>query len=145
MEPGAAWLGMEVNRFGRSARDERFLRGEWWSNVEVWQEGKPLWIDRQYLLGSQEAWESPHALAGQPVVGTMVWLGREADATWLETARALWDEMQGLGEAGVSLLPAGLICRYRGPSSSEAMRWFLQTKEGLTPAAVSAVPCAILR
>jgi len=47
LDPGASWLGWEITRFGRSARGERFLQGEWRSHTEIWQQGRPLWIDRQ--------------------------------------------------------------------------------------------------
>lgn len=53
LAPKATWLGWEITRFGRSARGERFLQGEWRSNTEVWQQGIPLWIDRQWLPGNE--------------------------------------------------------------------------------------------
>ena len=43
----ATWLGWEIIRFGRSARGEIFNQGEWRAHTEVWQPGKPLWLDRQ--------------------------------------------------------------------------------------------------
>ena len=39
----------EITRFGRSARGEKFCFGNWRSHTEVWQQGQPLWIDRQWL------------------------------------------------------------------------------------------------
>lgn len=122
--PGAIWLGWEVIRFGRSARGERFLHGEWRSTTEVWQQGKPLWIDRQHLPGSLASWRSLHGLAEAPVIGSMVLLGTSVLPEVVEKVRALWAIENGRGEVGVTRLPAGLLCRYRGPSSAEAMRWF---------------------
>ncbi|BAZ00226.1 urease accessory protein UreD [Tolypothrix tenuis PCC 7101] len=117
----ASWLGWEITRLGRSARGEKFLQGEWRSHTEIWQQGVPLWIDRQYLPGSEEVFHSPHGLAGQPIVGSLVWVGNPVDSEIVAKARNLWD---GAGEVGVSRLQHGLLCRYRGASSSEVRNWF---------------------
>ncbi|MBW4559584.1 MAG: urease accessory protein UreD [Mojavia pulchra JT2-VF2] len=117
----ANWLGWEITRLGRTARGEKFLQGEWRSHTEIWQQGVPLWIDRQYLLGSEEVFHSPHGLAGQPIVGSLVWVGNAVDSEIVEKARNLW---HGAGQAGVTLLQHGLLCRYRGASTSEVRNWF---------------------
>ncbi|MBD2164290.1 urease accessory protein UreD [Calothrix membranacea FACHB-236] len=117
----ATWLGWEITRLGRSARGEKFLQGEWRSHTEIWQQGFPLWIDRQYLPGSEEVFHSPHGLAGQPIVGSLVWVGNPVDSEIVEKARNLW---HGAGQAGVTLLQHGLLCRYRGASTSEVRNWF---------------------
>ncbi|MHC5765638.1 MAG: urease accessory protein UreD [Nostoc sp.] len=119
---GGSWLGWEITRFGRSARGEKFLQGEWRSHTEIWQEGIPLWIDRQYLPGSEDIFHSPHALAGKPIVGSLVWVGGAVSAEIVEKTRNLW---HGKGEAGVSRLQHGLLCRYRGASTSEVRNWFI--------------------
>jgi urease accessory protein len=117
---GGSWLGWEITRFGRSARGEKFLQGEWRSHTEIWQEGIPLWIDRQ--RGSEEIFHSPHGLAGKPIVGSLVWVGGAVSGEIVEKTRNLWD---GKGEAGVSRLQHGLLCRYRGASTSEVRNWFI--------------------
>ncbi|MEH2352204.1 urease accessory protein UreD [Nostoc sp.] len=119
---GASFLGWEITRFGRSARGEKFLQGEWRSHTEIWQEGIPLWIDRQYLPGSEDIFHSLHALAGKPIVGSLVWVGGAVSAEIVEKTRNLWN---GEGEAGVSRLQHGLLCRYRGASTSEVRNWFI--------------------
>ncbi|BAY43848.1 urease accessory protein UreD [Scytonema sp. HK-05] len=118
----ASWIGWEINRFGRSARGEKFATGEWRSHTEVWQQGVPLWIDRQWLPGSVEVFHSPHGLAGQPLVGSLVYVGQEVSSDLVEKARSLWD---GKGEAGVTRLSCGLLCRYRGSATSEVRNWFI--------------------
>ena len=119
---GASWLGWEITRFGRSARGEKFLRGEWRSHTEIWQQGVPLWIDRQCLPGSEDIFHSPYGLAGKPIVGSLVWVGGAVSAEIVEKTRNLW---YGEGEAGVSRLQHGLLCRYRGSSTSEVRNWFI--------------------
>lgn len=121
LAPGSSWLGWEITRFGRTARGEKFLQGEWRSHTEIWQEGLPLWIDRQWLPGSEEVFHSPHGLAGQPIVGSLVWVGNPISGETLEKMRNLW---VGTGEIGMTQLQNGFLCRYRGTSTSEVRNWF---------------------
>ncbi|RCJ23835.1 urease accessory protein ureD [Nostoc minutum NIES-26] len=118
---GANYLGWEITRFGRSARGEKFLQGEWRSHTEIWQQGVPLWIDRQWLLGNEEIFHSPHGLFGKPIVGSLVWVGNPVSVEIVEKTRNLWN---GEGEVGVSQLQNGFLCRYRGYSTSEVRNWF---------------------
>lgn len=125
LAPGASFFCWEITRFGRSARGEKFLAGEWRSHTEVWQGGEPLWIDRQYLLGSEEMFHSPNALKGYPLVGTLLWIGQPVAAEAIASARNFWYNRQGKGEAGVTQILNGLVCRYRGNSTSEVRSWFI--------------------
>lgn len=124
MAPGATWLGWDITRFGRSASGEQFRHGQWRSQIEVWRAGEPLWIDRQQLTGGSRLLDSAYGLAGQPVIGTLAWIGQTLMPTLVERARELWMTLAAEGEAGVTRLPQGLLCRYRGPSSSVARKWF---------------------
>lgn len=131
LAPQAMWMGWEITRLGRSARGEQFLQGEWRSRTEVWRQGQPLWIDRQWLQGGEEMTRSPHGLAGQPVVGSFAFVGRCVEPELVEQARSLWANLMETqsgsqaGEVGVTRLIEGLVCRYRGPSSETARRWFI--------------------
>ncbi|MBW4544946.1 MAG: urease accessory protein UreD [Symplocastrum torsivum CPER-KK1] len=124
LAPQASWLGWEITRFGRSARGETFLQGEWRSHTEVWQQGQPLWIDRQWLPAGEDIINSPHGLAGQPIVATLSWIGQPVSREILDTARILWNSKERQGEAGVTQLISGLVCRYRGASTLEVRNWF---------------------
>jgi urease accessory protein len=124
LAPKASWLGWEITRFGRSARGETFLQGEWRSHTEVWQQGHPLWIDRQWLPAGEDIINSPHGLAGQPIVATLSWIGQPVSREILDTARILWNSKERQGEAGVTQLISGLVCRYRGASTLEVRNWF---------------------
>lgn len=124
LAPGASWFGWEITRFGRSARGERFLQGEWRSHTEVWQQGRPLWIERLWLPAGEEILNSPHGLAGQPVVASLAWVGQSVSPEIVEKARMLWNAKERQGEAGVTQLISGLLCRYRGSSTVEVRNWF---------------------
>jgi len=119
---GASFLGWEITRFGRTARGERFVQGEWRSHTEIWCQDKPLWIDRQFLPGTEAVFTSPHGLAGKPITGSLVWVGSAVSGEIVKKARNLW---QGEGEIGVTSLEHGFLCRYRGTSTSEVRNWFI--------------------
>jgi len=127
LEQDALWLGWEIVRFGRSARGESFLSGSWRSHTEVWRAGYPLWSDRLWLQGDKGIIESPHGLGGCPVVGTFALVGKQVN-------RDLWQSICDLtshydGDFGVTRLIEGLICRYRGHSTSEVRDWFIAVWE----------------
>lgn len=131
LAPSASWLGWEITRFGRSARGERFLQGEWRSHTEIWRQGKPLWIDRQWLPAGEDVINSPHGLAGNSVVGSFAWVGKEVSPEIVQKARNLSKSLslneQGkliYPSIGVSRLSEGLLCRYRGSSTTEVRNWF---------------------
>ncbi len=125
LAPGAKWLGWEITRFGRTARGERFLTGDWKSHTEVWQQGVPLWIDRQWLPGGKKIIDSPHGLAGQAIVGSLAWIGQAVEPEIVEKARVLFPKHSS-SQSGVTRLPMGLLCRYRGSSTTEVRNWFTE-------------------
>ncbi len=124
LAPGATWLGWEITRFGRSARGEQFLQGDWRSHTEIWQQGRPLWIDRQWLPGSEASFHGTHGLAGCPIVGSFAFVGQAVDTALVEKARSLW--VGAAGESGVTRLQSGLLCRYRGHSTAAVRHWFVE-------------------
>jgi len=127
LAPGASWLAWEITRFGRTARKERFVQGDWRSHTEIWQQGHPLWIDRQWLPGGEAVLDSPHGLAGQPIVGTLIWIGQPVSSAIVDNARSLWTANPRQGEAGVTQTQnQGLLCRYRGSSTTEVRHWFTE-------------------
>ncbi|MEA5577786.1 urease accessory protein UreD [Anabaena sp. UHCC 0451] len=118
---GSSFLGWEITRLGRTARGEKFVQGEMRSHTEIWQNNIPLWIDRQYLPGSEEVFHSPHGLAGNPVVGSFIWVGFPISPEIIKQARSL---IMHNSDAGVTRLEHGFLCRYRGNSTSEVRNWF---------------------
>ncbi len=136
LAPGAIWAGWEITRFGRSARGETFEQGQWRSHLEIWQDqpsgGRPLWIDRQHLAGGSTPLHSPNGLAGNPVVGSFALVGYHPDPAQVALLRQLWP-LGAPGSVGVTRLQNGLLCRYRGPSSQAARRWFVAVWQHLRP------------
>jgi urease accessory protein len=127
LEEDALCCGWDIYRFGRSARGEIFDRGEWRSRTEIWQNGLPLWIDRQYLQGNQLNLQSPNALAGKSVIGTFWLVGFSINAETMEDLRSSLSE-SNLGysaEIGLTRLEKGILCRYRGNSTAIARQIFV--------------------
>ncbi|MEC4984409.1 MAG: urease accessory protein UreD [Oscillatoria sp. PMC 1068.18] len=124
LAPEACWLGWEIVRFGRTARNEKFVQGEWRNYTEVWQNGQPLWIDRQWLPGSEATFHHPHGLAGKPIVGTLIWLGKPVTEEIVTKVRNIWNP-ETTSDAGVTTTQGeGLLCRYRGSAIAEVRNWF---------------------
>jgi urease accessory protein len=132
LEADAMWTGWEITRLGRTARGEKFSTGEWRSRTEVWQQGRPVWIDPQYLVGGSEMLDSPHGLAGYPVIGSLACIGQAASPELVTKARSLFTP-SATSQAGVTRLRSGLLCRYRGHSTTEARHWFTQVWHLLRP------------
>jgi urease accessory protein len=128
LAPKASILLWEITRFGRTARGEKFLSGKWRSHTEIWQQNSPLWIDRQLLKGGETMLETPHGLAGKPVVATLAWVGEPVTAELVQKVRSLPSEATiypGNSTVGVTRIPNGLLCRYRGSSTIAARNWFV--------------------
>lgn len=121
LSASATWLGWQIDRFGRTARGERFTRGEWKSATEVYRAGKPVWIDRQVLYGDEMV-DSPHSLAGYPIVGSLAWIGSAVSKDLAIETRSLFAGEPS--KIGVTRLTEGLLCRYRGDSTTEVRQWF---------------------
>ncbi|MEN9228277.1 MAG: urease accessory protein UreD [Gloeomargarita sp. HHBFW_bins_205] len=139
LHPRAWCCGWEMYRFGRTARGERFWGGTWRNATEIWCQGQPLWIDRQFLQGTPEFLDSPNGLAGQPVLGTFWLVGQEVSPELIERLRAALPP--GTGEMGLTRLMGGLVGRYRGPSTAECRRWFLTLWHLLRPLYAQRPPC----
>ncbi|WRH65751.1 MAG: urease accessory protein UreD [Planktothrix sp. GU0601_MAG3] len=120
----ACYLGWEITRFGRTARGEIFNQGQWKSCTEIWQNGCPVWIDRQGFIANEEILNSPHGLAGKPVIASLIWVGQPVSEDMIKSIRQLWLQRETSSQAGVTKLISGLLCRYRGNSTQEVIEWF---------------------
>jgi urease accessory protein len=127
----ATWLGWDITRLGRTARGERFASGVWHSRTEVWQNHHLIWVDPQWVQGGSAMIDSLHGLAGCPVIGSLAFVGQVVSKELVEKARSAW-QLQGqtipentLEQIGVTRLPLGILCRYRGHSAIAARRWFI--------------------
>ncbi|MFM2429278.1 MAG: hypothetical protein RLZZ511_491 [Cyanobacteriota bacterium] len=141
LAPGAVALLWDVTRFGRTARGEQFVAGDWRSDLEVWQGEKPLLIDRQWLPGNAETVQSPNALNGCPVLGTWVLVGQTVSDADLQLMQETLRKAEiPAAEIGLTRGLNGVICRYRGRSTSAARQAFMalwqvvrRSRDGVVP------------
>jgi urease accessory protein len=126
LAPSATCTMWEIVRFGRTARGEKFLNGNWRSHTEVWRDQMPLWIDRQYLNGNPETLQSPNGLNEFAIAASFIFVGAQVEPELINQIRSTWEDGNYQGRSGVTRSLAGLVCRYCGDSSSDARRWFQQ-------------------
>jgi urease accessory protein len=137
----ATWMGWEITRLGRTARGEEFLQGNWRSHTEIWRQGDPIWIDRQWIPGKEEVIYSPHGLAGYPVIASFAFVGKAVSKDLIEKARTCWQAGEYQGESGVTTLLEGMLCRYRGFSTLEARSWFIEVWKLLRLSYINKAAC----
>jgi urease accessory protein len=59
-------------------------------------------------------------------------VGKMPEPDQLNVLRDLWNASHS-GEVGVTRLQQGILCRYRGPSSQAARKWFVAVWRALRP------------
>lgn len=136
----AQFLGWEITRFGRTARQERYTQGDWKASTEIWQGSTPLWIEHQWLPADVGAAAHINGLAGQPLSGTLCWVGQSIADNFLAAIRQLGDGLDQPGTMGVTQLQRGLLCRYRGSSITAVRTWFKRVWDWLRPQYLGSSP-----
>ncbi|MEL6138531.1 MAG: urease accessory protein UreD [Cyanobacteria bacterium J06628_6] len=131
----------DITRFGRSARGEAFTSGYWRSDMEVWQAGRPVWIDRQSLDASTPMRLSPVGLNGCPVVGTLALVGQSVSEAEIDNLRVKSAALPIEPEAiGITTNLSGIVCRYRGHSSQTARQFFTTVWQQLRATQYGKIP-----
>ena len=125
LEPGGVCVVWDITRFGRSASGETLQTGQWRSQIEIQQQGLPLWVDRQQLTGGSEVLTSNNGLASYPVAGTFLLLGKSVSPEHLSAMSTLLGvQRSNRHDIGITRLEQGLVARYRGSSSQIARQQF---------------------
>ncbi len=119
----ALCFGWEINRFGRTARNEKFRNGIWQNHIEVWQNGDPIWIDRQFLVGQEDIARSYNGLWNQSTTGTFWFIGKVVTPEIIDSLRSLLPTDGD--EIFITRLQKGLVCRYRGNSTAVCRQKFI--------------------
>ena len=139
LEEGSVVLMWDINRYGRTASGEKFLTGNSTSSVQVSQNSRLLWLDRQKIIGDEKFINSLNGLAGQSVTGTLALVGLEIPAEIWQRIRAYQPAHRG--EFGYTPLARGILFRYRGHSSQEARYLFTGIWSILRPFYLGLEPC----
>ncbi len=131
LRPGARYIGWDILCFGRGGAAQRMRHGHCKMLTRVTSDGKPVFIERGDIEGGSAQFDSPVALGGHSVCGTMLAIASRCDKEMLAACRKYLPER---GEGAVSLLPGVLVARYLGDSSESAKHYFMQLRRVLRPA-----------
>lgn len=126
LQNDSSLLMWDLIRFGRTARGEIFNQGYWQSNLEIWQEEKPIFIDNICLQGEENLFHNLTGLNGNPVFGTLIYIGEIITPETLTKIRQLCQNSLRNGQGGVTELIKGLNCRYLGHSITEVKEFFFK-------------------
>lgn len=118
----AIYVGWEFVSFGRPASGERFADGSARQRMRIARDGQPIWFEQFSLPGSGQALDAPFALAGRPIVGTMVYAGPILENA-VERIRSLL-EAPARRVFSVTELERVMVCRYLGSRMSEGKALF---------------------
>jgi urease accessory protein len=132
------YLGWDILCLGRAAAGERFTHGRFDLFCRIDRDGKPLWIERGGVSGSDAMLTSPAGWSGATVCGTLLCSFPEVP----QQATALLEALRAIAPAdgathALTAPPGLLIARYLGNSSEAARLWFAELWKILRPACCS--------
>lgn len=142
LQGDARFLGWEIICLGRPAAGETFVTGEYRQDFELWRDGEPLYLEHGRYAGGDTVLDAPWGLRGQPVSATLVCAGSPPDA--VGPIRVGWEDLKLASDselATATQLEGALICRYLGPSTTRAKRFFVLAWGLLRPAILGRPPC----
>lgn len=137
LEPGAHFIGWEVQALGRPANDERLTTGRADLALAIHRAGRPLLLDR-LRISEGAGLDGPAGLRGFPVTGTLVAVC--AGPADLAAVRELCPADPGL-LWGVTLLDDLLVARCLAPFAEPARRLLVAIWGILRPRLLSLPPC----
>lgn len=118
----AVYIGWDVVRFARPTAADRLGAGRLHHSVEIVREGERIWFERCCVSGPEAVGGAPFALAGEPIIGTLVYAG----PTPGEAAARIRDAVNGQVRHvfSVSQMEGVVVCRYLGDQMSQAKTLF---------------------
>lgn len=143
LEGDARFVGWEVLCLGRPAAGERFTHGEVRPSLELVRDGRVVYLERGAYRAGSAVMDAAWGLAGQPVVGTLLWAAAGAGAQ-VEGAREVIAQyaLEPEARAAVSGWGDVLIARYLGPRAESARELFASIWSALRPALLGRAPNA---
>lgn len=120
----AVYVGWDLVSFGRPAAGERFGSGRLRQRVEILRCGEPIWFEQMTVPASPDVLDAPFIFAGQPIAGTMVYVGPAIENTVERMRETVGEAARGV--FSVSQLERVIVCRYLGQRMSEGKALFLQ-------------------
>jgi urease accessory protein len=131
LEPGARFCGWDIVCLGRAASGDHFASGRLQQAFEIWQNDRPLWIERSRFDAAEPARQALWGLGGRSVFGTFVCSGQSAPAVAAVREAVEFDVRRELFT--VSQTRAAIVCRYLGDGTERARAVFAQAWAALRP------------
>jgi len=117
---GARLIGWDIVCLGRRASGERFTTGQLQQSIEIYRQGRPLFIDRVHFTGGAELLDAPWGMNGGSVSGTL-FATLEDQSLSMD---ALREQLPAGHNWGLSRRGEVLLLRYLGDSSQDCRRGF---------------------
>ncbi len=124
-----AW---DIVCLGRPASGERFTGGYFRQQLQVFQDGVPLYIERNRFDAGSPVVDANWGLRGQPVAGTLVARVGLTDRQFGQCREELCPRAAGELFA-VTAVDGLVIGRYSGPSTENCRRLFTRLWQALRP------------
>lgn len=134
LEPGAQFCGWDIACLGRAASGDSFAGGRLQQAFEIWQGGRPLWVERSCFDANEPVRSESWGLGGHSVFGTFVCSGRSVQAV-----SALRDAVKfqiNREMFAVSQAREVIVCRYLGDGTERARAVFEQAWAAWRPIAL---------
>ncbi len=130
----SVYIGWDFVSLGRPASGEKFAAGQFRQSVEIVREGVPVWFERIDVSGAEMMKDQPFVLAGQPIMGTMVYAGPAIENASERLRDTLGDAARHV--FSVSQLDRVIVCRYLGGQMSQGKALFRCAWDALREAGI---------
>lgn len=127
LQPGAQFIGWEINCLGRPSNAERFERGQIHAEMRIFRDGAPVLFDR-FATDGESVINSPVGLRG--VSGNSTLIATLDDAEVVEQVQRLLD---GNKLAGATLVDGLLVVRTISEQSHQVVGLFAEVWKLIRP------------
>ena len=130
LDSAAKLVAGEIACLGRPASKERFTNGACTQRVQVWRDGKPVFLERAHYGGGSDILSAKWGLANHTVNGTM--LVTPANRDMLEAVRNI-ERRSNSALFSASLLEDLMVCRFMGQQGEQARNCFTEVWKTIRP------------
>lgn len=144
LQTGAVYMGLDMVCIGRPASDLPFLSGRAEQRLSLYQDGRPLLLERLLLGGNTPLWQSAAGFRGAHVVGTLVVAGLSQPQQAVEQLREQMPELAASAEEGLFSVTSRLgllLVRYLGNNSEYGNRLLRRAWAELRPLLLQRPAC----
>jgi urease accessory protein len=131
LHAGASFIGWDVTCLGRPASGEYLQQCNIRQRFEVWQNNRPLWLERTRYCSGTDVFSTAWGLRNYTVVGSLICT--YSDTSLVEAVRTNVTVEQG-ALFSVSQLYGGIVCRYLGHHAEQAQTSLQTAWQILRPA-----------